>query len=72
MFKATDTKHAPWYIVRSDDKRQGAPQCHRAYSEPIPHKKIKREKVKLPGRPEKGRYDDQAGLKDRRFVMARY
>src|SRR6267143_1169700 len=22
MFKATDSKHAPWYVVRSDDKRR--------------------------------------------------
>ena len=21
MFDATDTKHAPWYVLRSDDKR---------------------------------------------------
>jgi polyphosphate kinase 2 len=24
MFKATDTKHAPWHLVRSDDKRKAA------------------------------------------------
>ena len=22
MLEATDTKHAPWYIVRSDDKKR--------------------------------------------------
>ena len=72
MFKATDTEHAPWYVVRSDDKRKARLNVISHILDSIPHKKIKREKVKLPGRPEKGRYDDQAGLKDRRFVTERY
>ena len=72
MFKATDTKHAPWYVVRSDDKRKARLNIIAHILDSIPHKKIKRKKVKLPARPEHGRYDDQAGLKDRRFVMARY
>ncbi|MGB9369882.1 MAG: polyphosphate kinase 2 [Xanthobacteraceae bacterium] len=72
MFKATDTKEAPWHIVRSDDKRKARLNIISHILDAIPHKKVKRQKVKLPGRPEQGRYDDQAGLKDRRFVMARY
>ena len=27
MLKATDTKHAPWHIVRSDDKRRARLNC---------------------------------------------
>jgi polyphosphate kinase 2 len=27
MFEATDTKHAPWHIVRSDDTRRGRLNC---------------------------------------------
>ena len=27
MLEATDTKHAPWYIVRSDDKRRARLNC---------------------------------------------
>ena len=27
MLKATDSKHAPWYIVRSDDKRRARLNC---------------------------------------------
>jgi polyphosphate kinase len=38
----------------------------------IPYKKVPREKVKLPKRLVKGKYDDQAGLKGRNFVPARY
>ena len=72
MLQATDTKEAPWYIVRSDDKRKARLNVIAHILDAIPYKKIKRPKVKLPGRPEHGRYDDQAGLKDRRFVAARY
>ena len=71
MFKATDSKHAPWHIVRSDDKRKARLNIIAHILNQIPHKKIKRKKVKLPRRPD-NRYDDRAGLKDRRFVMARY
>jgi polyphosphate kinase 2 len=72
MFRATDSEHAPWYVVRSDDKRKARLNILAHILDKIPHKKLKRDKVKLPGRPEHGRYDDQAGLKDRRFVTARY
>jgi polyphosphate kinase len=72
MLKATDTEEAPWHIVRSDDKRKARLNVIAHILDSIPYKKIKRKKVKLPGRPEHGRYDDQAGLKDRRFVKERY
>jgi polyphosphate kinase len=72
MFKATDTKHAPWHIVRSNDKRRARLNIISHIVNAIPHKRVKRQKVKLPGRPEHDRYDDQAGLKDRRFVKEQY
>ena len=33
MLEATDTKHAPWHIVHSDDKTPCPPQLHLAYPE---------------------------------------
>ena len=72
MLKATDAADTPWYIVRSDDKRKARLNILAHILDAIPHKKIKRDKIKLPGRPEHGRYDDQTGLKERRFVAARY
>ena len=72
MLKATDVGDTPWYIVRSDDKRKARLNILAHILGAIPRKKIKREKVKLPKRPAHGRYDDQAGLKERRFVAARY
>src|SRR5262252_3828282 len=68
MFEATDTKHAPWYVIRSDDKRRARLACLTHILGLIPYKKVKREKVKLPKRWTKERYDDQASLKGRRFV----
>jgi len=72
MLKATDTKHAPWYILRSDNKKQARLNCISHLLSLIPYKKIKREKVKLPGRKKKGAYDDQATLKERKFVPDKF
>jgi polyphosphate kinase 2 len=72
MLDATDSKHAPWHIVRSDDKRRARLNCISHLLKLIPHKTAPREKVKLPKRLTKNRYDDQAGLKGRNFVPERY
>jgi polyphosphate kinase 2 len=68
MLDKTDTKHAPWYIVRSDDKRRARLNCIAHILSRIPYKKIKRKAVHLPPRSTKGRYDDQASLQGRKFV----
>ena len=72
MFKATDSKHAPWYIVRSDDKRRARLNIISHILSQIPYKKAPRSEVKLPRRQKKAKYDDQAGLRGRKFVAARY
>ncbi|HAB19289.1 MAG TPA: polyphosphate kinase 2 [Verrucomicrobiota bacterium] len=72
MLKATDTKWAPWYILRSDDKKRARLNCLAHLLELIPYKKVPREKIKLPERSKKGAYDDQASLKGRRFVPEKY
>jgi polyphosphate kinase len=72
MFKATDSKRAPWYIVRSDDKRRGRLNCIAHILSRFPYKKIPHGKVKLPKRANKNKYDDQASLKRRHFVAERY
>ena len=68
MLKATDTRHAPWYIVRSDDKKRARLNTIAHLLKLIPHKKIERPKVKLPDRSKKHAYDDEATLARRRFV----
>ena len=72
MLKATDTKFAPWHILRSDDKKRARLNCIAHLLKLIPYKKVPREKIKLPKRSMKGAYDDQATLKGRRFVPERY
>jgi polyphosphate kinase 2 (PPK2 family) len=72
MLEATDTEHAPWYIVPSDDKRRARLNCIAQLLRVIPHKKVPGKKVKLPKRSNKGAYDDVASLKGRRFVDETY
>jgi polyphosphate kinase 2 len=72
MLEATDTKHAPWRLVRSDDKRKARLNCISHLLSTIPYRKAPREKVKLPKRSEKQHYDDSASLKQRRFVQEVY
>ena len=68
MLKATDTDWAPWYILRSDDKKRARLNCITHLLALIPCKKVPREKVKLPERSMKEAYDDQASLRGRTFV----
>ena len=72
MLAATDTDHAPWNIVHSDDKKRARLNCISHLLKQIPYKKLPREKVKLPARSKKGAYDDQATLKGRRFIPEIY
>ena len=72
MLKATDSKHAPWNLVRSDDKRKARLNCISHLLSSIPYKKVPREKIKLPKRSEKHSYDDQKSVKGHRFVPERY
>jgi polyphosphate kinase 2 len=72
MLKKTDTRIAPWYIVRSDDKKAARLNTIAHLLSAIPHKKLKEVKVKLPKRSSKGAYDDDASIARRRFVRERY
>jgi polyphosphate kinase len=72
MFKATNSKQAPWYIIRSDDKRRARLNCISHLLKSIPYKRVRREKVALPKRSNKERYNDQAGLRGMNFVEERF
>jgi polyphosphate kinase len=72
MLDATDTKDAPWYIVRSGDKERARLNCIAHLLDLIPYKNVPREKIKLPKRSSKGEYDDQATLQGRNFVPEKY
>ncbi len=72
MLASTDTEVAPWWILRSDDKKRARLNCITHLLRLIPYKEVPRETVHLPKRWTKHRYDDQASLEGRRFVAERY
>jgi polyphosphate kinase 2 len=58
MFEATDTDHAPWYVVRSDDKRRARLNIIAHLLDSIPYKTAPRDKVELPKRQKPGDYEE--------------
>ena len=72
MFKTTSSKHAPWHVVHSDDKKRARLNCITHILSLIPYKKIQHKKVKLPKRSNKGKYNDRAALKGISVVSEEY
>jgi hypothetical protein len=72
MFKKTDTHFAPWYIVRSDDKRTARLNTLRHVLSVIPYKRLPSPRVTLPARAKKGSYNDRKSIAKRRFVEEYY
>jgi polyphosphate kinase 2 len=72
MLKYTDTRFAPWYIVRSDDKRASRLNTIAHLLSLIPYRKLPQKRVKLPGRSRKNAYDDTASIARRKFVPERH
>jgi hypothetical protein len=68
MFAATNTKYAPWHIIRSDNKRRARLNCIRHLLGLIPHEKLLRKKSKLPERSMIDAYDDVTTLEGIEFV----
>jgi polyphosphate kinase 2 len=50
MFMATDTSWAPWFVVRSDDKRRARLNIIEHLLATVPYKKVPRSEVRLPKR----------------------
>ena len=69
MFEATSHAAAPWYVVRSDDKKRSRLNAIKQILSLIPYEKVKRDKVKLPKRSDKHRYKDD--LPTHRVKMVR-
>jgi len=72
MLKTTDSRHAPWNVVHSDDKKRARLNCISHILGLIPYKKIQHKKIKLPKRSNKGKYDDRASLKKTYLVPEKY
>ena len=58
MFEASDTEHAPWHLIHSDNKRKARLNCISHLLSMIPYKKVPREKTELPKRSARHSYDD--------------
>jgi polyphosphate kinase 2 len=72
MLEHTDTDFAPWYLVDSNDKKRARLNVISHILSQIPYERLKHEKVKLPERSRKKKYDDSATLKGRKFVEQKY
>ncbi len=72
MLDATDTEHAPWHIVRSDNKKRARLNCITHFLSQFPYAGLSREKIDLGKRSMKGKYDDQASLEGRKFIQEKY
>jgi polyphosphate kinase 2 len=72
MLAATDTAHAPWYIIRSDDKRRARLNCISHLLNLIPYRKVSRKRALLPKRSQKRRYDDESSVEGRHFIPEQY
>ncbi len=56
MFAATDTAWAPWFVVRTDDKRRGRLNLITHLLSQVPYKPVERREVALPARQGPGDY----------------
>jgi polyphosphate kinase 2 len=56
MFAATDMPYAPWYVVRSDDKKRARLNLITHLLKQIPYQSLPREKIVLPKRQDSGGY----------------
>jgi polyphosphate kinase 2 (PPK2 family) len=56
MFKYTDTKQSPWYVVPADNKKRARLNCISHLLSMVPCKELKHEKIKLPPRKEEEGY----------------
>jgi len=52
MFKFTDTKQSPWYVVPADNKKRARLNCISHILSMIKYEEIKREEISLPPRME--------------------
>jgi polyphosphate kinase len=50
MFTATDTAWAPWYVVRSDDKKRARLNVIMHILSKVPHEALPRDEIQLPRR----------------------
>ena len=71
MFKYTDTRQSPWYVVNSDDKKRARLNCMAHLLSLIPFEDLTPEPIKLPPRQEDTGYV-RPPISDQNFVPEIY
>jgi polyphosphate kinase len=71
MFKFTDTKQAPWYVVNADNKERARLNCIRHLLSLIPYEDLTPEPMKLPPR-QKDKGYVRPPITDQTFVPEEY
>ncbi len=72
MLLATDSDHAPWYIVPADDKKRARLNCISHFLSLIPYEDVTPKKIKLGERKMANKYDDRLSSEERRFIPQKY
>jgi len=72
MLQATDTAHAPWHLVHSDDKKRARLNVLSHFLSAIPYESPKRKTITLPNRNKQDAYDDEATIRDRGWIEERF
>lgn len=71
MFKYTDMKQAPWYVVEADHKKRARLNCISHLLSMIPYKDLTPKPIKLPPRKERKAYV-RPPISDQTFVPEKY
>lgn len=72
MLLASDSSHAPWYIVPADDKKRARLNCITHFLSMIPYEDLQREEVELGERDLTNAYDDELNLDERRVIPQKF
>jgi len=71
MFKHTDTKISPWYVVDTNDKKRGRLNCISHLLDHIPYEEVPQKKIKLPPLQKKKGYK-RSQILDKTFIPEKY
>lgn len=72
MLLASDSSHAPWYIVPADDKKHARLNCMSHFLSLIPYEDLQREEIELGEREMSNAYDDQLDLAERHVIPQKF
>ncbi len=72
MLDATDTEYAPWYLLRSDDKKRARLNLISHFLKLFPYEASAEKKIKIPSRDKSKAYDDETTIKDRRWIAEKF